>query len=133
MNIAARNLCADFGRVTGEDAMLIQAPAGKRVVIAGTLGTPMIDRLVKEGKIDAGKLKGKREKYLMTFVKNPAEGVDEALVIAGSDRRGTVYGIYELSEQIGVSPWYDWADVPVEHREDLSIKRRKRQGQGLPM
>ena len=123
VNIAARNLCADFGRVTGEDAMLIQAPAGKRVVIAGTLGTPMIDRLVKEGKIDAGKLKGKREKYLMTFVKNPAEGVDEALVIAGSDRRGTVYGIYELSEQIGVSPWYDWADVPVEHREDLSIKR----------
>ena len=49
--------------------------------------------------------------------------VDEALVIAGSDKRGTIYGIYELSEQIGVSPWYDWADVPVEKKTDLSIVR----------
>ena len=44
----------------------------------------------------------------MTTLSNPLPGVDEALVILGSDRRGTVYGIYELSEQIGVSPWYDW-------------------------
>lgn len=52
-------------------------------------------------------LKGRNEKYIIKTIENPLEGVDEALVIAGSDRRGTVYGVYEISEQIGVSPWYD--------------------------
>ena len=59
----------------------------------------------------------------MTTLSNPLPGVDEALVILGSDRRGTVYGIYELSEQIGVSPWYDWADVPVVPQKNLSIEK----------
>ncbi len=123
VKIAATNLCEDFGRVTGKNAELLASPSGSRVVIAGTLGTPLIDRLVKEGKLDGAMLKGKNEKYVMTFVKNPADGIEEALVIAGSDRRGTVYGIYELSEQIGVSPWYDWADVPVARCADMSIER----------
>ena len=55
-------------------------------------------------------------------VANPLPGVDQALVIAGSDKRGTIYGIYEISEQIGVSPWYWWADVPPKHHENLFIK-----------
>ena len=44
------------------------------------------------------------------------------LTIAGSDRRGTIFGIYELSRQIGVSPWYYWADVPVEAHNQIFIK-----------
>ena len=59
----------------------------------------------------------------MTVVSAPLNGVNEALVIAGSDKRGTIYGIYELSEQIGVSPWYDWVDVPVMPRQNLSMMR----------
>jgi len=123
VRIAASNLSEDFKRVCGTPALLSDKAAGQRVVLAGTLGTPLIDRLVSGGRLDGAQLKGKREKYLMTMVTNPVDGVDEALVIAGSDRRGTIYGIYELSEQIGVSPWYDWADVPVAHRDNLSIKR----------
>lgn len=123
VRIAASNLSEDFKRVCGTPALLSDRAAGRRVVLAGTLGTPLIDRLVAGGRIDGTQLKGKREKYVMTMVSNPVDGVDEALVIAGSDRRGTIYGIYELSEQIGVSPWYDWADVPVAHRDNLSIKR----------
>ena len=123
VKIAASNLAEDFGRVCGTRASLADCVNGERMVIAGTLGTPVIDRLVADGKLDRSQLEGCREKYVMTMVKNPADGVAEALVIAGSDRRGTIYGIYELSEQIGVSPWYDWADVPVTHRENLSIKR----------
>ncbi len=123
VKIAARNLCADFGRVCGHDAALVGKPSGERIVIAGTLGSPLIDRLVRESKLDRAQLEGKREKYVMTTVKNPFDGVGEALVIAGSDRRGAIYGIYELSEQIGVSPWYDWADVPVERQKNLSLKR----------
>lgn len=125
VRIAADNLAGDFGLVTGTEAKVVDVPSGNTVVIAGSLGTPIIDGLVKKKLIDDSDLKGKREKYIMTTVRNPYPGVDEALVVAGSDRRGAVYGIYELSEQIGVSPWYDWADVPVEKRSDLSIKRGK--------
>lgn len=125
VRIAAGNLAGDFGLVTGNEAHVIDVPGGNTVVIAGSLGTPIIDGLIEKKLIDASDLKGKREKYIMTTIRNPYPGVDEALVIAGSDRRGTVYGIYELSEQIGVSPWYDWADVPVEKRSDLSVKRGK--------
>ena len=91
--------------------------------MVGTLKSRYIRELVKAKKIDASLLEGKNEKYLMTVVSAPLNGVDEALVIVGSDKRGTIYGIYELSEQIGVSPWYDWADVPVMPRQNLSMTR----------
>lgn len=122
ISIAAANLSADFGRVSGHNAPIVgSADGASKLIIVGTEKNPVIARLIKEGRIDGGLLKGKREKYVMQTVSSPLPGVEEALVIAGSDRRGAIYGIYELSEQIGVSPWYDWADVPVEHRTDLSI------------
>ena len=80
-------------------------------------------QLIKAKQLDEKELKGKVEKYIMTVVSNPLPGVDEALVIAGSDMRGTIYGVYELSEQIGVSPWYDWMDVPVVKHQNLAIER----------
>lgn len=123
VRIAARNLQSDFERVTGKAAELLSQPDAKRMIIVGTLDSRYIRLLAKAKKIDASLLKGKNEKYLLTVVYAPLPGVDEALVIAGSDKRGTIYGIYELSEQIGVSPWYDWADVPVEHRRNLSMVR----------
>lgn len=121
VQIAAGNLQADFQRVCGKKAELVHAPEGKRMIIVGTLESRIIKQLVKNKKMNPTQLKGKCEMYLMTVVKNPFENVDEALVIVGSDRRGAVYGIYELSEQIGVSPWYDWADAPVMHQDNLSI------------
>ena len=123
--IAANNLQKDFERVCGSKAALLNAPSPdtKRYVIAGTLESSYIKQIVKAKKIDEKELKGKVEKYLMTVVDNPLPGVDEALVIAGSDMRGTIYGIYELSEQIGVSPWYDWMDVPAVRHTNLAIQR----------
>ena len=120
---AVRSLQADFGRVSGNEAELLAAPAGKRLIVVGTCNSRWIRQLAKSGKFDPSPLAGKREMYLMQSVTHPFDGVDEALVIAGSDRRGAVYGIYELSEQLGMSPWYDWADVPVERHENLSIAR----------
>jgi hypothetical protein len=64
-------------------------------------------------------LKGKWEAYRLQVVKNPFKGIDQALVIAGSDRRGTAYGVFTLSSQIGVSPWYYWADVPVKQKQEV--------------
>jgi hypothetical protein len=78
--------------------------------------------LVEAGKIDAEVIAGKWECFVITTVDNPLPGIDQALVIAGSDKRGTIFGIYEISEQVGVSPWYWWADVPSKHHENLLIK-----------
>jgi hypothetical protein len=92
------------------------------LVIIGTLGkSPIIDQMVREGKIDATQLQGKWEKFITQIVENPIAGVQKALVIAGSDKRGTIYGIYDLSNQIGVSPWAFWADVPVKKQSELHV------------
>ncbi|HBF33737.1 TPA: hypothetical protein DDW35_04165, partial [Candidatus Sumerlaeota bacterium] len=122
---AANDLQADIERVTGVKAELTTttAPAAKSVVIVGTLGkSPLVDGLVKSGKIKTDAISGKWESFIIATVKKPLSGVDQALVIVGSDKRGTIYGIYEISEQIGVSPWYWWADVPAQHHDVLAIK-----------
>ena len=123
VSIAARNLQSDFGKVAGTPPELLHAPAGKRLIVVGTMGSRFVRMLLDAGKIEEKALKGKREKYMMTMVEEPFDGVSEALVVAGSDKRGAIYGIYELSEQIGVSPWYDWADVPVVPKQNLSMAR----------
>lgn len=95
----------------------------KSLVIVGTLGkSSYINNLIKSSKIKSSDIVGKREKFIIQTIANPFPNVDEALVIAGSDMRGTIYGIYELSRQIGVSPWYYWADVPVQKHQNIYIK-----------
>lgn len=119
--IAANNLAKDFERVTGKAASITSQPSSGCIIIGAT-GTPLIDRIIKEERIDGKELRGKNEKFLIQTIENPLPGVDNAIVIAGSDRRGSVYGIYELSEQIGVSPWYWWADVPVAHQSGIYVE-----------
>ncbi len=119
---AALNLQTDINKVTGYTPALInQNPnAQQPLIIIGTINTgSYIDDLAKNKKFDTGGLKGKREKYIIQNIKNPFGGDGNAIVIAGSDKRGTLYGIYEFSKQIGVSPWHYWADVPVKHAENL--------------
>ena len=97
-------------------------PPGGGGGVVGTLGkSPRIDKLVKSGKLLTAGVAGKWESYVRQVVANPEPGIDEALVIAGSDKRGTIYGIYDLSSQIGVSPWYWWADVPARHQAELLV------------
>lgn len=123
VQIAAKALQKDFKMVSGKEAKILNEPSEKSVVIIGTLESKYIKQILKNKKLDKKELEGKYEKYIMTTIANPVEGVDEALVIAGSDKRGTIYGIYELSEQIGVSPWYDWADVPVYEQKNISLAK----------
>ncbi len=90
------------------------------IIIVGTIGrSHLIDRLVAAGTLDVTRVRGQWESFVIATVDNPMPHVKRALVIAGSDRRGTIYGIYEISEQIGVSPWYWWADVPPQHHTRL--------------
>ena len=115
---AIGDLQADIERVTGsKPAVTTTRPAAGRPVIIGTVGRcAAIDALIASGKLDATDLQGKWESFVITTVSQPVPGIEQALVIAGSDKRGTIYGIYELSEQLGVSPWYWWADVPAKQR-----------------
>jgi hypothetical protein len=125
---AAGDLQSDIARVTSIKPSLAvdpKAPAAftAPVVIAGTLGhSALIDDLVAQGKIDARPIAGKWESFLIQVIPSSAANVAPTLVIAGSDKRGTIYGLYELSEQIGVSPWLWWADVPVRHRDTLRVR-----------
>ncbi|MFZ0956460.1 MAG: glycosyl hydrolase 115 family protein [Candidatus Sulfotelmatobacter sp.] len=123
---AAHDLQQDVSRVTGRtpDITNHKDVTGESGIIIGTVGkSALIDELVSAGKLDVTAIRGKWEFFLIQVVRNPMPGVRSALVIAGSDKRGTIFGIYDLSEQIGVSPWYWWADVPVTHRDELFIKR----------
>jgi len=130
---AVKDLQADVARVTGLKPAVRNdvGNPGNHVIIVGTLGrSRMIDDLVKAGKIGTGEIAGKWESFFLQVVPEPLPGVAAALVIVGSDKRGTIYGIYDLSEQIGVSPWYWWADVPVLHKNELFVKPGKyRQGE----
>ena len=104
VQIALKALQKDFKAVAGQEANVIYEPGQGKPVIVGTMESKFIAQIIKAKKINKKDLQGKREKYIMTVIENPIKGIDEALVIAGSDMRGTIYGIYELSEQIGVSP-----------------------------
>ncbi|QJU57766.1 hypothetical protein HL653_08165 [Sphingomonas sp. AP4-R1] len=120
---AAADLADDLALVTGHRPdILTTLPAGGMPILLGTLGhSASIDRLVAAGKLDVRQLKGAWESFLIATVRRPLPGVEQALVIVGSDRRGTAYGAYELSQAIGVSPWVWWADVAPRHRDSLII------------
>ncbi len=125
--IAANNLRTDISRVSGVlPAAINNENPGANQIIIGTLGkSEMIDRLVRERKINVSPIKDKWESFLIQVVPQPFPGVEKALVICGSDKRGTIYGIYDLSENIGVSPWYFWTDVPPKHSDELFVKPGK--------
>ncbi|TDO22700.1 glycosyl hydrolase 115 family protein [Pedobacter duraquae] len=119
---AAKDLQTDLGKVSGVKPMFSTGKANGMPIIVGTIGhSAIIDELIRNTKINVGGIAGNWESTLIQVVKNPVKGVDSALVIAGSDKRGTIYGIYELSYQIGVSPWYYWADVPIQKSSALYI------------
>lgn len=124
VSYAAHALLKDIKSVSGATATLTtdagflkKAYTSRPAILVGTIGhSAAIDQLVKQKRINGNLLKGKREKFIITLT-------DGQLVIAGSDRRGTIYGIYELSQQMGISPWYDWADVPVEHHDSIFVNK----------
>ena len=106
--IAIRNLQTDMERVLGRKPAVTD---GTPDILIGTVGRNKdVDRL------KLADLKGRREKFVITTV-------GSQLVIAGSDRRGTIYGIYELCRQLGVSPWNWWADFPVEKHSEAYVRR----------
>jgi GH35 family endo-1,4-beta-xylanase len=124
--------CSDFQqdikRVTGAAPQIIRdtVPEISEIVLIGSLGkNKLINNLINNGRLDLSGISGQWESYLIQIIDQPFPGVGKALVIAGSDKRGTIYGIYDLSSKIGVSPWYWWADVPVMHKDALYVNCHK--------
>lgn len=133
VTIALQSLRADFGRVMQtavQPAIRHQFSTNtketKAAIIVGTIDhSDLIDGLIKAGKINVAGVAGKWESTLIQVVDHPTADIDKALVIAGSDKRGTIFGIYELSRQIGVSPWNWWADVPIPQKTAIYALSKK--------
>lgn len=142
VRIAADNLADDFNRVTQQGTSPVQAVSAndsqqtrypQTVIIVGTIENSSILRcLENDGLVSLDDIRGNWESYVTTVIRNPPSlpGCEAALVIAGSDKRGAIFGIYSLSEQIGVSPWYWWADVPPTLHPDIyALPVRTRNGE----
>ncbi|MGW5665548.1 glycosyl hydrolase 115 family protein [Streptomyces sp. NPDC003758] len=115
----AGDLRDDIERVTG---VRPGSTIAREAVLIGTIGgSPLIDGLVASGKLDVTGVRGRWETSLQTVVEQPMPGVERALVIAGSDPRGTIFGTYDVSYGIGVSPWYWWDDVPPVRRQRVYV------------
>lgn len=114
----------DLNKVTGQTPKVYnELPGAEYLVLVGTIGkNQWIDELVTNGKINVTDLKGQWENSLVQVIDNPFEGVKKALVLVGSDKRGTIYSMLNFSRAIGVSPWYWWADVPVDRHEEVFVK-----------
>ena len=120
----AGDLGTDIERVTGVRPVVShdRVPKGSEPVLVGTLGaSPLIDQLVAAGKLDVRGIAGKWETSLQQVVRDPLPGVHKALVIVGSDQRGTIFGAYDVSRRIGVSPWHWWDDVPAAQHDELYV------------
>ncbi|MEP5341802.1 MAG: glycosyl hydrolase 115 family protein [Algibacter sp.] len=119
--MASKMFTEDVFNVTGKTISNNQKGASFQI-IAGTLGkSKLINQFVLKHHIDISKIKGKWETYNIQVIDNPSKGIKKALVVIGSDRRATAFGMLELSRMIGVSPWEWWADAAPNKKEDLVI------------
>src|SRR5688572_524619 len=126
VSLAAELLKKDIAAVTGKAPALTNSQpvkAGTAIIIGSVNKSGLIQSLIKNKKIKTGSISGKWEAYTIQTISNPFTGVANAIIIAGSDRRGTAFGVFELSKQLGISPWYWWADVPVKKQADVHIKK----------
>ena len=139
ISLIAETLKSDLNRVIGEkvedEEKAVESENGLKiitdkseisgkVIIAGTYGengNEVINELIENGKIDVTDLQDKWECYLMQVVRSPMSGVEEALIIVGTNKRGTIYGLLHISEIIGISPWVWWADVLPDVQEKVVL------------
>ncbi|MDF9842550.1 MULTISPECIES: glycosyl hydrolase 115 family protein [unclassified Paenibacillus] len=124
----AESFAADIELVTSTRPKIVTEPRqlGSTAIVIGTADrSRLIDEWIAAGKVDVSAIQGKRECYRIQRIEHPVDGVQQVLVIAGSDKRGTIYGTYAVSEMMGVSPWVYFADVMPERRTLLDLPDSK--------
>lgn len=126
VQLAASLLQEDIMAVTGKEAPMkssLEGLTGNIIIVGSLERSSLIKQLVKQKRINPDSVTGKWEAYQVETITSPVPGVQNALVITGSDRRGTAFGVFEISKQMGVSPWYWWADVPVKKKDAVYIRK----------
>ncbi|KAH8117865.1 hypothetical protein DFH11DRAFT_1541146 [Phellopilus nigrolimitatus] len=123
----AGDFVSDVEKVTGVSPNLMNVTStvtsSTPPVIIGTLGrSSLISAFLNYTGLDVSSISGSWEAFMTKEIANPLPGISSAYVIIGADKRGTIYAMYDLSEQFGVSPWYWWADVPTTQNSDISIQ-----------
>ncbi|KAJ5724971.1 uncharacterized protein N7483_006328 [Penicillium malachiteum] len=123
VRIAADTLSKDFAKVLEDHSNPVitgsSYETNSAVIIGSILKSRIIRSLIEEEKLDSTSLSGQWECYTTQLIEHPKPGCSRALVIAGSDKSGTIFGLYTLSEQIGISPFYYWSDVPSKRTGEL--------------
>ncbi|MDE6395127.1 MAG: hypothetical protein K2K77_07280, partial [Duncaniella sp.] len=117
INTVAGLLRDDYMLVTGKELNISDRTVKGNLIVIGTPASSHIRKLVKKGLIDLAPIENGYEQYMITVIKNAFSRNGDAIVIVGSDARGAAYGALSLSERMGVSPWYWWADVPVTRHD----------------
>jgi hypothetical protein len=128
LRVVANSFAEDINLVAGviPEVKTTVNDLKETVIIAGSIGNnDIIDSLISKGTIDVTSIKDKRECYKIQVVEKPIEGVDNAIAIVGSDKRGTIYGIYRISELIGVSPWVYFADVMPAKKSEIILSEEE--------
>lgn len=123
ISLIAEAFAGDVELVTGKKPAVKTTADGltSTAIIAGTVNDANIKAVVDAGKIDVSDITGKNEVYKIQYVEAPMEGVEKAIVIAGSDKRGTIYGIFHISDLMGVSPWVYWGDALPEQKSGVAF------------
>lgn len=126
-SISANLLAQDIERITSYKPKLVTdiSKATGNVIVIGSIQSPLVQKFANKKSSFYNKLNGKWECFGFTILDKPTAAISKAFVIAGSDTRGTAYGVFTLSEKIGVSPWYWWADVPVKKKNKLIISQNE--------
>ncbi|MBD0832201.1 glycosyl hydrolase 115 family protein [Aestuariibaculum sediminum] len=123
VDIAAKILINDVYQVSGVKLQL-SARNSPYVIVAGTIGShKLLNKWIKEGKLDSSPVENKWETFSIQVLNNPSKDIQKALVVLGSDRRATAYGLLELSRKVGVSPWEWWADVKPDKQAEIILKQ----------
>ena len=124
VHTAAAHFSDDLKLVFGEKGRLVSSPDelnGNIIIVGSIKNSGYVKSLVEKGLVDVNGIQGKWESYLIQVVEKPFPNVSQALVVVGSDKRGTAFGIFDVSRKIGVSPWYWWADVKPRRRTKVAI------------
>lgn len=122
---SAEFLAEDIKKITDRKPTISEAQEAtdSNMIILATVGNnSLVNDLIDQGRINVDPIKGQWERFIIQTIKDPFPGVKNALVIIGSDKRGVAYGVFSLSEKMGVSPWYWWADVPPKKSDFLSLE-----------
>ena len=127
----AKKVALDFEKVSGllpeiKNTFLDNADSSQydyNIIFATAGASPFLNKLISERKFDQSALNGKNEVYQIKFIENISGNKSKTLLIIGSDKRGTIYGMFALSEYIGVSPLHFWGDAEPVSRENIEITK----------